>query len=39
MIVTKVQQLSMSEIETLHVPLSEEEEELIATIPSHVMIF
>ncbi|CAF4118781.1 unnamed protein product [Rotaria socialis] len=34
MIVSKVQQLSMSQIETLHIPLNEDEEQLLASIPS-----
>ncbi len=36
MIVAKVQQLSMLQIEHLHIPFSEEEEKLIASIPSYV---
>ncbi len=38
MIVTKIQQLSMLQIEHLHIPFSEEEEQLLASIPSHVNI-
>ena len=38
MIMNKIQQLSMSQIENLQVPLNDDEEQLIATIPSHVRI-
>lgn len=37
MIMNKIQQLSMSQIENLQVPLNDEEEQLIATIPSHTI--
>ena len=36
MIVAKVQQLSMLQIESLRIPFNEEEERLLALIPSHV---
>ncbi len=36
MIIAKIQQLSMLQIENLHIPFNEEEERLIASIPSHV---
>ena len=36
MVIKKIQQLSMSQIANLHVPLSDEEERLVASIPSHV---
>ncbi len=36
MIVAKIQQLSMLQIEHLHIPFSEEEEQLVASIPSYV---
>jgi hypothetical protein len=36
MIITKIQQLSMLQIENLHIPFSEEEERLLAFIPSYV---
>ena len=36
MIITKIQQLSMLQIENLRIPFSKKEEELLATIPSHV---
>jgi hypothetical protein len=36
MIITKIQQLSMLQIEHLHIPFSEEEERLLAGIPSQV---
>lgn len=36
MIVAKIQQLSMLQIEHLHIPFSEEEEKLVASIPSYV---
>jgi len=38
MIITKIQQLSMLQLENLHIPFSEEEEQLLASIPSHVNI-
>ncbi|CAF0964358.1 unnamed protein product [Adineta steineri] len=37
MIITKIQQLSMLQLENLRIPFSEEEERLIATIPSHTI--
>ena len=36
MIITKIQQLSMLQIENVRIPFSDEEERLLATIPSHV---
>ena len=36
MIVGKVQQLSMLQVESLRIPFSEQEEQLVASIPSHV---
>lgn len=37
MIITKLQGLSILQIENLHIPFSEEEERLLASIPSHVI--
>jgi hypothetical protein len=37
MIVTKIQQLSMLQIENIRIPFSEEEERLLASIPSYVI--
>ncbi|CAF2488361.1 unnamed protein product [Rotaria sp. Silwood2] len=37
MIVTKIQQLSMSQIENLHIPFNEDEEQLLAAIPSYTI--
>ena len=36
MIIAKIQQLTMLQIENLRIPFSEEEEQLIASIPSYV---
>ncbi len=36
MIVSKIQQLSMLQISNIRIPFSEEEERLLAMIPSHV---
>ena len=36
MIVTRIQQLSILELEHLHIPFNEEEEQLLASISSHV---
>lgn len=36
MIVTKLQRLSSLQIETVHIPFNDDEEELVASIPSHV---
>ncbi len=38
MIVSKIQQLSILQIENLHIPFSEDEERLLASIPSYVNI-
>ncbi|CAF0803033.1 unnamed protein product [Rotaria sordida] len=37
MIITKIQQLSMSQIENLHIPFNDEEEQLLASIPSYTI--
>jgi hypothetical protein len=39
MIISKIQQLSMLQIERLRIPFSEKEEQLLASIPSHVNKF
>ena len=38
MIIGKIQNLSMFQIEHLQIPFNQQEEELIATIPSHVRL-